>query len=347
MMGKGGVVVLAAGNYNKDRGYGNFASLFVASATGSSDTRASYSDYGSYVDIAAPGSGILTTNNGGGYSSVSGTSFASPNTAAVAALVMSANPGLMPTDVMTVIINSAVDLGDASWDPFYGYGRVDALAAVELADGVENSDKTPPQAGFVSPGTNEEVSGVVGIQVQASDDFGMDRVELLVDGVPFTTANAGDANNIYTFAWDSTQAANGPHTLKARAVDTAGNVSTEEISVQVSNNVVDNPPTVAIVSPGDGSSGSRSVTLMASADDDKGPPQVSIYADGKLRCAASGTVSCSWNLRKMAPGTYTVSATAQDSAGNTDTKSVNFIVEGSSGGTKDTTSKGGGKGRNK
>ena len=348
MMDNGGVVVLAAGNYNKDRGYGNFASLFVASATGTSDTRASYSDYGSYVDIAAPGSGILTTNNGGTYSSVSGTSFASPNTAAVAALVMSANPGLLPTDVMAVIINSAVDLGDPSWDPFYGYGRVDALAAVELAAGVENGDNTPPQAVFIDPGADAEVSGVVGVNIQASDDFGMSHVELLVDGVPFATASAGDINNIYTFAWDSTQAANGQHRLSARAVDTSGNVgNAEDILVQVANTIEDNPPTVAIVSPGDGSSGSRSVTLMASANDDKGPPQVSIYADGKLRCAASGTVSCSWNLRKVAPGSYKVSATAQDSAGNTDTKEVDFIVEGSSGNTKDTTSKGGGKGRNK
>jgi hypothetical protein len=348
MMGKGGVVVLAAGNYNRDRGYGNYASLFVASATGTSDTRASYSDYGSYVDIAAPGSGIYTTNTSGSYSSVSGTSFASPNTAAVAALVMSANPGLLPTDVMAVIINSSVDLGDASWDPFYGHGRVDALAAVELAAGVENSDNTPPQAVFIDPSANAEVSGVVGVNVQASDDFGMSHVELLVDGVPFATANAGDANNTYTFAWDSTRAANGQHRFSARAVDTSGNVgNAEDILVQVANTIEDNPPTVAIISPGDGSSGSRSVTLMASANDDKGPPQVSIYADGKLRCAASGTVSCSWNLRKVAPGTYTVSATAQDSAGNTDTKSVNFIVEGSSGSTKDNTNKGGGKGRSK
>jgi hypothetical protein len=348
MMSKGGVVVLAAGNYNKDRGYGNYASLFVASATGTSDTRASYSDYGSYVDIAAPGSGIYTTRTGGDYGAVSGTSFASPNTAAVAALVMSANPDLIPSDVMTVIINSAVDLGDASWDPFYGYGRVDALAAVELANGVENSDNTPPQAVFIDPAPNAEVSDWVSVNVQASDDFGMSQVELLVDGVPFATATGGGANNIYTFAWDSNQATNGQHRFSARAVDTAGNVgNAEDVFVQVANTTVDNPPTVAIVSPGDGSSGSRSVTLMASADDDKGAPQVSIYADGKLRCAASGTVSCSWNLRKVAPGTYKVRATAQDSAGNSDTKEVDFIVEGSSGGTKDNTSKGGGKGRNK
>ncbi len=343
MMSKGGVVVLAAGNYNKDRGYGNHASLFVASATGSSDARASYSDYGAYVDIAAPGSGIYTTTNSStNYGAVSGTSFASPNTAAVAALVMSANPGLIPTDVLAVIINSAVDLGDASWDPFYGYGRVDALAAVELAAGVENSDNRPPQAEFLSPGADKEVSGVVGIQVQASDDFGMSHVELLVDGVPFSTANSGDANNIYAFAWDSTEATNGQHSLRARAVDTSGNATTRDVNVQVANTVRDDPPTVTITSPSDGGSGSRSVTLSARGSDKEGPPQVSIYADGKLRCAASGTVSCTWNLRKVSPGPKLIEAVAEDSFGQQARSTVTFEVEGSSGG-----SKGGGKGRKK
>ena len=102
MMSKGGVVMVSAGNDNTDYGYMNHPSLYVAGATTSSDAKAGYSSYGNFVDIAAPGSGIFTTSRNGGYSSVSGTSFAAPNTAAVAALVMAANPTLLPTDVMAV-----------------------------------------------------------------------------------------------------------------------------------------------------------------------------------------------------------------------------------------------------
>ncbi len=96
MMSKGGVVMVSAGNDNKDYGYMNHPSLYVAGATTSSDAKAGYSSFGNFVDIAAPGSGIYTTSRSGGYSTVNGTSFAAPNTAAVAALVMAANPTLLP-----------------------------------------------------------------------------------------------------------------------------------------------------------------------------------------------------------------------------------------------------------
>jgi len=64
---------------------------------------------------------------------VNGTSFASPNAAATAALIMAVNPGLTPTDVLSIITNTAKDLGSAGWDPYYGFGRVDAGAAVTMA----------------------------------------------------------------------------------------------------------------------------------------------------------------------------------------------------------------------
>jgi len=127
-----------------DKLYANSPYLFTAAATDSGDARATYSNFGAYVDIAAPGSGIYTTNSSGGYSSVSGTSFSSPNTAAVIALVMSANPTLTPTDVTSIITNTAKDLGSAGWDAYYGFGRVDALAATQMAAGVRTSDTTPP-----------------------------------------------------------------------------------------------------------------------------------------------------------------------------------------------------------
>jgi len=56
MMSKGGVVVVAAGNDGADMGYTNSDYLFTAGATTSADARASYSNYGGYIDIAAPGS---------------------------------------------------------------------------------------------------------------------------------------------------------------------------------------------------------------------------------------------------------------------------------------------------
>ena len=332
MMGKGGVVVVAAGNDNTDYGYMNHASLYVAGATTSSDTRASFSSYGNFVDIAAPGSGIYTTSRSGGYSSVSGTSFASPNTAAVAALVMAANPVLLPTDVLAVLSNSAVDLGTAGWDPSFGYGRVDAQAAAEMAASVETSDTLAPQVGIATPGPNAIVSGTVTVDVEASDAFGVARVDFLVDGQLIASSIQSLSGNVYDFAWESTTVDDGQYKLSARAVDAAGNMGfATDRWVQVANSADETAPTVTITSPGSASSnGARNVTLAANASDDVAVTQISMYAAGRLVCSATSSVSCNWNLKKVASGTHTIRAVAKDAAGNQGESSMSFTVGSSS-----------------
>ncbi|MEZ5586837.1 MAG: S8 family serine peptidase [Sedimenticolaceae bacterium] len=346
MMSKGGVVVVAAGNDNTDYGYTNHASLFVAGATASGDVKASYSSYGNFVDISAPGSSIYTTSRNGGYSTVQGTSFASPNAAAVAALVMAANPSLLPTDVMAVIANSAVDLGNPGWDPAFGYGRVNALAAAEMAASVETSDTVAPQAGIVDPLANATVSDQVAVVVEAADAFGVARVDFLVDGRVVASETQSVGANQYRFAWDSTQFVDGRYKFGARAVDEAGNIGVaSDIYVDVANTADEIAPTVTITSPADGSSGTRNVNIAAFASDNVGVTQISLYADGKLICSGTSSASCNWNLRKVPNGTYAVSAVAWDAAGNQGNSTVNFTV-----GSTSTDSGGGsknGKGRNK
>jgi subtilisin family serine protease len=64
-----------------------------------------------------------------------GTSAAAPHVAAIAALVWDADPALTSPDVFTAITSTAVDLGTAGWDGTWGFGRVDAYAAVESVFG--------------------------------------------------------------------------------------------------------------------------------------------------------------------------------------------------------------------
>ena len=341
MRSKGGVVVVAAGNDNTDKGYANQASLFVAAATSKSDTKSSYSNYGNYIDISAPGDSIYTTSRSGGYSTVQGTSFASPNAAAVAALVMAANPGLLPTDVTAVIANSAVDLGNASWDPIYGHGRVDAQAAVELAANVETSDGVAPAVGIVDPVADATVSDLVSVVVAATDAFGVDRVDLYAGGQLIASETQTLDGTHYEFVWDSTLVQDSSVKLSAQAVDAAGNLGkAQDIFVDVSNNSVTDTtaPVTTITSPKPESSGSKSVTLSAYATDDVKVAQISLYAAGKLMCSSTSSVSCNWNLRKVADGTYTITAKAQDTAGNVGSSSVSFTVGGGS-----TDTNGGGK----
>ncbi len=182
MMSKGGVVMVSAGNDNTDYGYMNHPSLYVAGATTSSDAKAGYSSYGNFVDIAAPGSGIFTTSRSGGYSTVNGTSFAAPTQRPSPRWSCRPTPPCCRPTSWRCISNTAVDLGDPGWDPAYGYGRLDALAAVQLAAGVETSDNVAPEVTIVSPDGSETVSETVAIVVEATDAFGVARVDLLVDG---------------------------------------------------------------------------------------------------------------------------------------------------------------------
>lgn len=84
---------------------------------GADDTFASFSNYGSVVDIAAPGVNIYSTWNGSTYKSISGTSMAAPHVAAAAALYLKNNPGATWTQVRGALITVGETLGSGHSDP--------------------------------------------------------------------------------------------------------------------------------------------------------------------------------------------------------------------------------------
>ncbi|GIF13025.1 S8 family peptidase [Actinoplanes teichomyceticus] len=159
---RGVVVVAAAGN---ERTKGSPASypgadqgVIAVAATDSADTVAPYSNAGDYVDVAAPGSAVLSTYptalGSSGYATMSGTSMASPHVAAVAALLVAARPGLTPDQVESALEASAVDLGPAGRDTDYGHGRIDAAAALaRIAPAPSPSTPPSPSASSPAPST--------------------------------------------------------------------------------------------------------------------------------------------------------------------------------------------------
>ena len=134
---KGVVVVAAAGN---DRATGSPPSypaaepgVIAVAATDQNDAVAGYSTAGSYVDVAAPGTNILSTfpvAKGSDFAYLSGTSMAAPQVAAVAALLKARDRSLTPDQIEQSVESSAVDLGSPGRDDDFGYGRVDAAAAL-------------------------------------------------------------------------------------------------------------------------------------------------------------------------------------------------------------------------
>jgi hypothetical protein len=81
-------------------------------------------------DVVAPGVGIKSTYPGGGYTIMSGTSMATPHVAGAAALLLQANPHLIPAEVKQILKDSSVDLGDSGEDNIYGSGRINVLNAL-------------------------------------------------------------------------------------------------------------------------------------------------------------------------------------------------------------------------
>jgi subtilisin family serine protease len=108
----GVVMVVAAGNSDVDACFTSPASAtnaITVGATGEDDSRASFSNFGTCVDIFAPGVDIVSaqTNTVSGSMKLSGTSMATPHVAGVAALLLEANPGISPSEVTVKILSSA------------------------------------------------------------------------------------------------------------------------------------------------------------------------------------------------------------------------------------------------
>jgi subtilisin family serine protease len=90
----------------------------------------SFSTRGDYVDVAAPGSSILSTLNSGAWGWMSGTSMATPHVAGIAALLIAQQPSRTPAQVRQLLESTASDAGAIGPDPAYGVGRVRAVAAL-------------------------------------------------------------------------------------------------------------------------------------------------------------------------------------------------------------------------
>ncbi|MFO7638045.1 MAG: S8 family serine peptidase, partial [bacterium] len=137
-------------------GTGSLSNVISIGATNSSDaiatfssrgpvewgTVAGYNDYAyppglTRPDVAAPGVDVKSCrhNSNNTYTTMSGTSMATPHTAGVAALMLSKNPNLLPAVIDSILETTALDLGPTGKDMDFGAGRIDALAAVNAIGG--------------------------------------------------------------------------------------------------------------------------------------------------------------------------------------------------------------------
>ena len=311
----GVVVIAASGNDNGPVLYpGAYSNAIAVGSNDQSAARSSFSNYGPELDIMAPGGnvlGTLCTCNGyaGGYGTGSGTSFAAPHVAGVAALLI-ASGVTDKTEVRNRLLTTTTDMGSAGFDNLTGWGRVNAAAAIV------GDDTTPPTVSITSPANGATVSGLVNVATNASDNVGVTIVRYWIDG----TYIGYDTTAPFSRLWDTTLFANGSHLVKARAYDATNNGTDATVTVTASNSDA-GPPTVSITSPANGATVSGTLTIGANASDDTGVTIVRFWADGTyLGYDTTAPYSRQWNTTLFSNGTHVIKAKAYDGSNNgTDT----------------------------
>lgn len=107
-----------------------YTSAVAVASTTSSNARSSFSSVGPAVELAAPGSGIYSTYPNNTYYTLSGTSMATPHVAGLAALMKGAHPEWTAAQIRSTLQSTVTDLGSSGRDTSFGYGLVNAPAAV-------------------------------------------------------------------------------------------------------------------------------------------------------------------------------------------------------------------------
>jgi serine protease len=289
--------------------------------------RVSYSNYGSSLDLVAPGGDLDVDQNGDGYGDgvlqqtfsgsynnwgywfYEGTSMATPHVSGVAALVISAKVASAPDDVRNVLQSTAKDLGPLGFDQEYGWGRVDAYAALTYS-ALQNN---PPVA-------------------NAGGDYtGTEDIAVSFNG----SASSDPDNDPLTYRWDFGDGATGTGVNPTHTY-TGGGIYT--VTLIVNDGKVDSPPSTA------------SVTIQEVNDPpvaNAGPDQSVLVGDtvsfnGSGSSDPDGTiVSYKWNFGDGSPlgnganvthaysiaNNYTVTLTVTDNSEGTGTDTLTVTVK--------------------
>jgi subtilisin family serine protease len=151
------VIVAAAGNDGADNNINSPACctyVIPAGATDSSDELAYFSTKGPEMTnrgLVAPGVSVYTTDLSNGFAYADGTSFSSPGIAGLAALILSADPTLIPSDVGDFMRDGADDLGIPGDDSSYGHGRINMVNSLQLVIDGKLSNLAEDQKAIVYP----------------------------------------------------------------------------------------------------------------------------------------------------------------------------------------------------
>ena len=206
----------------------------------------------------------------------------------------------------------------------------DAAGNVMTSAGIAVTvDNVPPTIAMTSPSAGSTVAGMVSVNANASDNFGIAGVQFKLDGA---NLGAEDTSAPYSTSWNTTGAGAGSHSLTAVARDAAGNITTSAAAVVTVDNL---GPTVALTAPQNGATVNGTVTVTATAADSGSVAGVQFKLDGANLGAedTAAPYSTSWNTTAASSGSHSLTAVARDSAGNITTSTAVVVTVDNSGPT--------------
>ena len=245
----GAVIVAAAGNMESDARNFYPAALWDVITVAASDTNdalAGFSNFGSKIDVAAPGVDILSLQAAGtsmgttvsaGYTRLQGTSMATPHVSGLAALLLAQHPEYSNEDVRQAIRASAQGVSEGAIDLSFGYGRVNAAAAVALSGVLE--------AKIGAPADGATVQGQIAISgVARGSGFASYTLEYGAGAQPtaWTTLQTGSAPVSGVLGgFDATTVANGTYTIRLTAYNAAGQKFVDRVEAIAAPVAIDSP----------------------------------------------------------------------------------------------------------
>jgi hypothetical protein len=179
---------------------------------------------------------------------------------------------------------------------------------------VVNNDITAPTVALTAPLSNSIVSGTIAVSAGASDNVGVNMVELYANGVLLFASNASP----YNFTWDTTQVANGSYILTARAVDSSGNSGTSSAVTVTVQNADTSAPTISAFSMPTSATSLTVAVSSFSASDNIGVTGYLITesATAPSSSASGWSSSAPTSFTFSGEGTKTAYAWTKDAAGN-------------------------------
>ncbi|MCA1833887.1 MAG: S8 family serine peptidase [Actinomycetota bacterium] len=336
------LVVAAAGNNTGANAFypGSYKETMSVAGTSPSDTRAYCSNYNGNVSVSAPAERVVSIAPMPGelYMAPCGTSAATPQVSALAAMLFAQNPARTPAAVRQIIERTADDLGVAGRDNFFGAGRINAERALRDGDG-------SPVVGAVRATIPPASGGVSAITATATGARGIVRAEVHVDSPAAPALSIAAADGTWgsateelrgTVSIPSTLAA-GAHPFWIRTYDgtawgpySVGAIIVDRTPPSLANPTATNgvratsQPVVVTFTSTDAVSPVVSYSIQAYADSTT--PKQLVFQDVRSRINA-GNQQYSWSpSASVLPGHYQIKIVVADEAGNTSAALIGTVL---------------------